>query len=402
MSAIPKLYIFNRLMTGPLEIIFTLLIFIMSKNLGATALHLTLIAYVKPISSLFAFYVSSLIFDHPKRIRPYLVINTIIGCLPCLCYPFIESPWFYIASYAVFMVTSKAVYPAWIEVLKSNTTMPVFTKTVSYGNSAFYFMSIVLPVIIGLLMDTLDDVWRYLFVGFALLKIMNLFVVFAIKTDIEIPAPKPFLDPLKKGWGLLKEKPAFAHYLALFFVGGAGIIGSQSILPLYFKDDLNLSYSELALAFSFCKGVSFVLTSPYWSKYSARISLYLMNSLLNLFTILFFILLIAAKGHTNLLYLAYLSYGVMLGGCELSKDLSGPYFSGSENSTIYSSMNLALVGIRGCICPFLGTLLFAYTGSVTVFIAAAIICALGSVYGLWIDRRYSAPVSAGANAVRST
>lgn len=392
-----RLYLCNRLLIGPLDIIFTLLIFIMGKSLGAAPLYLTLTAYIKPITSLFSFYLSSIIYDRPNRIRPYLFFNTLIGCLPCLLFPVIDHPLFYIYSYAVFMITSKAAYPAWIEILRSNTSKPVLTKTISYGNSILYVMGIALPLVVSYFMDRDEELWRYLFVVFALLKMMSVLLLFAIQSEIKIQTPKPFVDPLKKGWGLLRQKPAFAHYLALFFIGGAGIIGSQSILPIYFNEELNLSYSQLALAFSFCKGISFVLTSPIWSKFISKISLYRMNSILNLFTILFFILLIAAKAEIGLVYLAYLSYGAMLAGCELSRDLSGPHFSGSEDSTIYSSMNLALVGIRGCICPLLGTLLFAYTGSETVFIAAAIICALGSIYGLWIDRKYSQEVTSESN-----
>ena len=88
------LFIINRIFCGPLEILFTLLVFILSKNLGANPFQLTLIACIKPISSFFAFYASSVIFDRPQRIRYYILANNLIGCLPCLLYPFFENVWF--------------------------------------------------------------------------------------------------------------------------------------------------------------------------------------------------------------------------------------------------------------------------------------------------------------------
>jgi hypothetical protein len=385
-----NLFMANRILCGPLEILFTLLVFILSKNLDALPYQLTLIACIKPISSFFAFYASSAIFDHPQRIRFYLLINNMIGCLPCLLYPIIENIWFYIGSYAVFMITMRAVYPAWVEVLKSSMDAPVLSKTISQGTSIFYFMNIVLPPIICFFMDKEENLWRYLFMGFAVLQMMNTGLIFFIKSDVKILIAKPILsiNPLKKGWALLKEKPAFAHYQLLFFLGGAGIIGSQPLLPLYFKDNLNVSFAQLGFAFSFCKGISFVLTSPYWSRYACRLSLYHLNCIVNLFSCLFFAFIIAANNETNWLFLAYLSYGTMQAGCEMSWNLSGPFFSGSNESTIYSSLNLAFVGIRGCLCPFLGYLLFTYAGTSIVFTASFLICLLGIAYGLWIDRRY--------------
>lgn len=392
-----KLFITSRLLASPLEVLFTLLIFILNKNLEVLPLQLTLVATIKPVSSLFSFYISSIIFDNPHRMRTYLFLNILIGSLPCLLFPFTDNVWFYIASYALFLITNRAASPAWMEVLKNNTDTLTIAKTVSYGNSIFYFMSIVLAPIIGFLMDEAPHLWRYIFLSLALLKMINMTLIFAIKPDMKIQIRKPFIEPLKRGWLLLKEKPSFSHYLFLYCIGGMGIIGTQSILPLYFKDTLNLSYTELALAFSCFKGLSFLLSSSSWVKYTQNHSLYRLNSFANIFTVIYFVLILLAGFETSLLYLAYISYGVMLAGCELSKELSGPYFSGTDDSTIYSSLNLALGGIRGCIFPVVGSLLYAYTGPTVIFTTAASLCLAGSFYGLWLERRFPTTCCAKTN-----
>lgn len=386
------LFIINRILCGPLEILFTLLIFILSKSLGADPFHLTLIACIKPISSFAAFYASSLIFDRPQRIRYYILANHLIGCLPCLLYPFFENIWFYIGSYALFMTTLRAVYPGWVEILKCSMEASSLSKVISLGTSVSYFMGIILPPLICLGMDKDVNLWRYLFMAFALVHMMSMPLLLLIKADPKVPAEKAIHGLLTRGLNLLKENPAFAHYQILFFIGGAGIIGSQSVLPFYFKDSLNLSYTQLGIAFSLCKGLSFVIASPCWAKTANRISLYHLNSIVNLFTALFFAFIMAAGGNANWLFLAYFFYGAMQAGCEMSWNLSGPFFAGSRESTIYSSLNLACVGIRGCICPFLGYLFFTYAGALPVFIAGALISLLGSGYGLWIGSRYSAEI----------
>ncbi len=385
----PKaLFLANRIFYSPLEILFTLFVFILSKNLEALPYQLTLIACIKPISSFFAFYANSFVLDHPQRIPLYLLINNLVGCSLCFFYPFVENLWFYIGTYTLFMITTRAVYPAWIEVLKSSLDAPALSKVISHGTSIYYLISILLPLLICSLMDRDENVWRYLFMGFAFLQLFNMALILFIKTDDKKKSAKPFQNPLIKGWTLLKEKPTFLHYQLLFFLGGAGIIASQAILPVYFKENLNLSYTQLGMAFSFCKGISFILASPYWAKISLHTSLYHLNCLINVFSCLFFVFIIAANRETWWLYLAYLFYGTMQAGCEMSWNLSGPFFSGPDESTIYSSLNLAFIGIRGCICPFLGYLLFIYSDAFITFLASTLLCLLGIAYGLWIHRKY--------------
>ena len=355
--------------------------------MGAEPFQLTLIACVKPISSFFAFYASSLLFDNPGRIRVYLLINTLIGCLPCLFYPFTQNIWFYIGSYALFMITLRAVYPAWVEVLRTGMETAALSRVISQGTSICYFLGIFLPPILCFYMDKQKNLWGYLFLGFACLQMLSMIFISFIDSNSNLAIRKCLINPFKKGWRLLKENPAFFHYQIVFFLGGAGIIGSQSIIPIYFKENLDLTYTQLGLGFSFCKGISFILSSPYWAKWANRISLYYLNCAVNLFTCLFFALIIAANSEVSWLFLAYIFYGAMQAGCEMSWNLSGPFFSGTKESTIYSSLNLAVVGIRGCICPFLGYLLFVHTDSITVFTASIMVCLIGTGYAFWLGNR---------------
>lgn len=75
----------------------------------------------------------------------------------------------------------------------------------------------------------------------------------------------------------------------------------------------------------------------------------------------------------------------MQAGCELSWNLSGPYFAKESESTFYSSINLAFVGLRGCLCPFIGQLIFIYSNSMTLFICAGLLCLMSGLYALWLN-----------------
>jgi len=389
------LFLGGRILCSPLEAIFTLLIFIMSKDLGASAWQITILASSKPIVSIFAFYASSFITGRPDRIRKYLFAANCAGCIPCLFFPLVENIWFYVASYALFIAAQRAAFPAWNQILKENLGLKNIGSIVSKGTSINYLVTICIPLLFTFWMDNDKEIWKTLFFIVAILQLVNVLLLslLQLKTSETFSYCSPgrsfrsiVIDPWREGVKLLMKHPDFAKYLLMFFIGGAGLIAIQPILPVFFKENLGLSYKELALAISFCKGVAFVSTSSLWARWSQHISLYLLNCYANLFSCLFIALLVASDGNSGWLFLAFLMYGTMQAGCEISWNLSGPVFSKENESTGYSSLNLALVGIRGCICPVAAQLLFVYTNAIAVFVYAGFVCFLSLVYALWLDR----------------
>lgn len=381
-------YLQNRILSAPNEVLFTFLIFILSKSLHATAFQLMIVACAKPITSLFSFYASSILHNKPHFIRPYIIVNKLLGALPCFFFPFTDNIWFYIVSYIIFMITKRAQEPAWIEFLKSHLELPKMGKIVSYGAAVTYTVSMLLPLLVSGWLD--EGIWKTIYLLIAVLQLMTLVPVFFLKIGPHtIHLQERVVPPLKRGWNLLRDNPPFTHYLLLYCLGGVGIVLTQPILPNFFNEYLELSYKQLTLAFSFCKGISFLVSSPIWTKYMPYMSIYRMNAYMNVFTCLFMVGVLAAITGTQWLYVAYLCYGTMQGGCELSWNMSGPIFSKKNDSTLYSSLNLLLVGVRGCICPFLGYILFTYFGVIPTFLTALATCLIGTAYGLWLDRKYA-------------
>ncbi len=391
-----NLYLLNTFLSSPEEVLFTFLIFIVSKSLGATPFQLLVMACLKPITSLFAFYVSAWLSERSHSIRSYLILNSLIGTLPCLAFPFVDNVWFYVASYGLFSITRRAVYPAWIEVLKCSYDIPKMSTIISRGTSIKFAITIFFPPLVSLWFDFDPNLWKWVFIATACLKMISTLLIMGIKVETPLIEKKStanlyqlFCEPFVKGWKVLREKPPFAHYLAMFFLGGAGLIGIHSILPIFFKEELHLSYTTIALAFSGCKGIAFIMTSPIWAKTVNRYSLYTINCYMNFFSCVFLGLVLASNFGAFWLFPAYISYGVMQSGAKLSKNLSGAIFAENDESTFLSSMNLAMVGVRGTICPTLGYLLFSISNANVVFIAALFLCFLGIPYGLWLNQRYS-------------
>lgn len=376
-------YLINTLLSSPQEVLFTLLIFILSKQLDASPLQLMFMASLKPITSLASFYLTAFFSKKPRTI---LFLNTALSILPCFYFPFTDNVWFFILAYALFYIGMRASYPAWIEILKRDFPLSQMSKTISWGNSLYYGVMIFLPLAITPFLDAYPKSWKIIFIAAALIKSLSIVLLFYLKdTNSEVT----LINPFKQSWDILKRSPYFTHYLLLFFIGGAGIIGTQSILPDFFKQGLQLNYTQLALAFSFCKGVAFVCSAPCWHKYLKHSSLYLLNGFVDFFSCLFFIFLLLSNVELLWLYPAYISYGTMQAGCQLSWNLSGAVFSAEGESVSYSNLNLALVGLRGMICPPIGYLIYTYGGANGAFLWAFSLCFAGILYSVWLQRRYN-------------
>lgn len=392
-------YLYSRILYGPHQALFTLLIFLLGIHLGATPFQLMVMACLKPITSFFSFYMSLWIVGRPQKIRAYLILNAFLGTIPCFFYPFIDNVWYYIGTYALYMISMRAIHPAWMEILKRDNDMERLGRLSSWGNFIYYGINIVFPVLFSFLMDQYGMNWKYLFIATSFWQLLNLFLIASIqiKEDTKlIKEPFGFIKPLTMGWEILKEKPHLAHYLFLFFLGGAGIIGIYPLLPIFFREELHLNTTKIALAFSCCRGITFLTTSRLWASLLERTSIFYLNALVNGLSCLFFGFLIATFFGSHWLFIAYLFYGAMQAGCELSWNVSGPLFSGEEESTLYSSLNLALVGIRGCLCPVAGYMLFKFTSFTSMFVFGLLLCIAGVIYGLYLNKRYAIPVRKAA------
>jgi len=193
-----------------------------------------------------------------------------------------------------------------------------------------------------------------------------------------IPEERSFkqhlLNPWKESFNLLRKRPDFLKFQIGFMWGGAGLMVLQPVLPKFFVDVLDLSYLEVAIALTVCKGIGFALTSPLWIAAFRKMDIFRFSRLVIFLIAIFPICLLASQFNLMWLYIAYFAYGMMQGGSEMSWNLSGPVFAKQEDSSKYSVVNVLAGGIRGCIFPLLGTLLYEFTNASSVLALGSILC----------------------------
>jgi predicted MFS family arabinose efflux permease len=409
-----RAFIWTNVLRAPFWALYGLLVFILHKDLHASGLQVALFLALKPLVSLFSIYWSQFVVNRRDRLIPNIICAGFVGYLPFFFFPFVNDPWFVIFSGALYMMLTRGIVPAWMEILKINLTQNSRENIVSYGSAISYLGGVIFPLFLGDIMDLYPGGWRWLFPAAAIFGLCGTFFQIRITLPKSSNSGEVFpnvsttserktktkianfiFQPWRMGWALFKERDDFRHFQIGFFLGGMGLMLMQPVLPHFFCDTLKLSYTELAVALSLCKGFGFTITTRLWASLLRKVDIYRFSSVVTLLAAIFPLGLLLAQQHLVWIYFSYLSYGVMQAGSELVWHLSGPIFAKTKDSTSYSSVNVAMVGLRGCVAPFLGAFLCANYGGGGVLFLASIFCLLASIQAHFFSRKSFTLSSAG-------
>jgi hypothetical protein len=301
------------------------------------------------------------------------------------------------------MMLARGTVPAWMEVLKLNIPGVSREKVFAYGAALAYVGSAFIPFALGGVMDTYYESWRWIFPAAALISLgaipfKNRILILSDRAseknkEVSISWKQQLLKPWKSAWELIHRRPDFTRYQLGFMLGGSGLIIMQPALPVFFMDKLDLTYMQLAVALTLCKGAGFALTSSFWARMMSRIDIYRFNSWVTLLAFVFPFCLLAAQFNLLWLYGGYVLYGVMQAGSEMSWNLSGPLFAKDEDSSVYSSLNVMTVGLRGCFVPAIGSLLAYQFHATGVMLLGGMLCLLSALFMNRFSRQQSAIVA---------
>lgn len=379
-------YVATRVLDTPFWGIYNLMPFILYKDFSATPFQVALLIMMRPLASLLSMYWSSYVHGRPDRLVGNIVWARFFGFAPFLFVPWITSPWIFILISGVYMLFTLGIVPAWMELLKVNLPDKTREKTFAYTQAFGYMGGGLLPFLIGGLLDGYHEAWRWLFPMAALLGFSAIFFQRKMegvpKADFTPPEPKG-LEKIRKpwvsAWSLLKEQIDFRNFQLGFTFVGAGLMLIQPALPVYYVDKLHLSYTELAVAITLCKGIGFALGTPGWTGLISRIGVFSFASIVAILTSLFPFILLSAYTQAWFLWLAYFIYGFSQSGSELVWNMSGPIFSKERESSLYSSINVVMLGLRGVFVPTLGSLLIYYSSSSITLATGGALCLLGAL-----------------------
>jgi len=392
-----RAFLLSQLLNAPFWGLYGLLAVILYKDLHASPFELALFIALKPSVSLVSLYWSAPVHQRPDRLRSNLIWGGLLARLPFFFIPLVQTSWFMIAAAALYLMLNRAIVPAWMEIFRRNMPSAGRSLAMAHGSTISHLGGLLVPILMAPWLDLQPGAWRWLLPVLALISSFGLLFQLRLPVSgVEAPTAPPqrvgLIQPWRDAWGLLRRRPDFSQYQLGFFLGGGGLMLLQPALPLVFVDWLALSYTELALAIAACKGIGFALTSSLWGRWLPTSRYFKPVALVTLLASLFPLMLLGAHLHTAWVYIAYLGYGVMQAGSELYWHLTGPIFSESEDSTPYSSVNVAAVGLRGAILPLLGSLIVTTYGCTTALLLGTLLCLMATAALLRRPYKQPAPI----------
>ncbi|HRD54953.1 MAG TPA: MFS transporter [Parachlamydiaceae bacterium] len=380
-------FICTRLLNTPFWALFVMLKFILCKDLHATEFQVTTFIVLAPLVSILSVYWSSSMNRRRDKLLSNVILANVLKHLPFFLFPFVQDVWFFVFAAAFFMLFHRSSTPAWMEILKLNLPKHAREQVFANGTAIAFLGDGFFCFLLGFLLDHYQESWRLLFPMTALISSLSLY--FQIRIPIlpkedeeelkEIPFKEHLLAPWKNAWQICKERRDFTQFqIGFMILGGGGLMIMQPALPTFFMETLNLSYMELSIVLTFCKGIGCALTSSFFARWINKVDIYVFGSSVTLIGFLFCFLLIAAKLHLVWLYAAYAVYGAMQAGSELGWNMSGPIFSKEQESSLYTNSNVLLVGLRGIFFPVVGgVLVVAFNPSLVIFFGG-ILCLLAT------------------------
>ena len=373
-----KAVLLNKLLSEPLLLLFGLVSFILCKSLKGSHMQVALLTMIKPSLGLLILYWSSSIHSNPEKLKSNLVWSGLLARVPFLFFPWIENPWLFIVCAAMYIFFYRASNPAWMEILKINLPSKERGRVYSFASAIGYAEGFLIALWIIPWLRHDEMAWRWCFPIAALVGMASVIVqswvipkgyfVVSKKTKGDFSLKEKLVKPWKDAYSLMSNRPDFTRFQVGFFLCGFGLMMSTAIIPIYCANILNITISEFATARLICMCVGYVLFSKFWSIKLNSLPIFEFMVYVMFCFIIFAIFLVLASFDMRFLYVAYFIYGIAQAGSHLSWNLSGPIFSKEESSTVFSSINVLMVGIRGCIAPALGSLAYVYFSPYIVFI----------------------------------
>ena len=376
-----------NLSNEPFVVLYTLLPFILRKDLSASLLQISILTALRPVLPLFSFYWSANLTNKKHLLRSNLIGAWVLARLPFLFVPWIHNVWYLILCCAVYEFFNKSGIPALMEILKINIPKESREKTYTFYFVLSFVESILLGLFMGGLLDLHQRAWQFLCSLTALIGLSSIFVQIRVPIPEEslsepsiTPVKNRLIQPWKEAISLLKNRPDFANFQYGFMIGGFGLMLISPSLSIFYVDFLKIDHSQLITGRSILMGIGIVVSSFFWRKAISKLSVSQLTSKILVGFGLFPLILILSLINMQWFYLSFIFYGIAQAGSHLLWNLSGTLFALNEDSSQFYRVNILMVGLRGIIAPIMGGLMCKFLGPVPTLILGALICLGGAQY----------------------
>lgn len=198
------------------------------------------------------------------------------------------------------------------------------------------------------------------------------------------------LRPWKTALRLISSRPDFRTFQIGYFICGGGILLFQPVLTAFCIDELDIKgWRALTDIFLIYSSIGYAASMQLWNR-SLRLGLFQASTILCLCFAMHIALLIAAAhwhGHQFygmsasliFIYSAQVVYGISGGGSHFLWNMSATLFCREkEDSSLYTTTNMLIFGVRAITLSFFGAYLSHKIGHLNLLYVSGTCCLIGA------------------------
>ena len=372
-------------------IVFSMMQFgevIARKSLGASELQVTLMTMAMPVTSLTSIWWGRILIGRDQR--AILWIFGIFGLLAMATGVFLVTFEhlfiMFLIYFAAFALQGTAQNRALQQHIPPKQTGGLF----GLAQGMRMFFAAILSAFAGWWLEVSDKGWQELFPSVALVGLISLAALAAIRTGMNTDAAPLkikywMISPLKDAAILLKKRPDYFRFEIAFMIYGVAFMMTLPVVPIFLVDDLQMTYAQIGITRGTAFQVVMIGSVPFFGRVFDRSTPHRMAvwafSILSLYPLL----LLSAKYFDGtirflLVLSSFMLFGFALGSIMLIWNLSSMRFTGpGEDAGHYQSVHIAATGVRGLFAPLLGYAVMKTFGNEVALAAAAAVWLLSAL-----------------------
>ncbi|TYB31543.1 MAG: multidrug efflux MFS transporter [Candidatus Mcinerneyibacterium aminivorans] len=194
------------------------------------------------------------------------------------------------------------------------------------------------------------------------------------------------MEPLLRSVEILKRNREFARFEISFMIYGMGFIMMMMAVPIFLVDVMKFNYTTSFFAKAILAQIGIFLLSPFMGslhdkKHPSNFAV-ISFGLLSLYPGILLIsqLIEPYKIQMLVVFAGFFIFGIARAADMVVWNMGSVYFAQNEDSSMYQSIHVTLMGIRGVAAPLLGVVIKKLMDTNGIFIFSAFFFIIASIY----------------------
>jgi MFS family permease len=309
----------------------------------------------------------------------------------------------FLGLFFIYYFGNTIIYPLINQFLKNQYDHENFGKLYGYATSINKIVMLIATFSYGLLLDSDEYAYTYIFPIVAILGIISVYLLSMINYQVVNPQSNQsdFMASIRKSvttmFGILKGNRPYLHFELGFMFYGFSFMITVTVITIFLERALHLNYSSVAF-YKNAYNILAIILLPYTGKLLGKMDPRQFAAITFGALALFILLMMLAEYypvHTIIwgldiylmLVIAYFFYGIFAATMALLWFIGSAYFCKSEEAGDYQSVHLSLTAVRAMFAPLLGVLFYELFGFSATFIIAITALLLGIYIMFWSYRK---------------